>query len=773
MNVNVPRYDIFAGRRDTDATWIEAVEGLGSPNARLQQLAAEHPGPYQLFYSHTVRTVYLRALLLVLSVLSNVLICHAAGQQPSAKNVLVLFSGVDTDNQFLDLIEPVIRAGVPGPTTFYDSYLVYDPDEQKRKRSWQSEAETLQSTYAGVKLDLVIAVSSPAIAFAMQYRDKLFPGVPIVISQVDRREIEGHVWPGVTGITIRVGIGETIDLALRLQPDTKAVAIVASPGSPWFAIAHSELLRRVDKVREIDLLEAPSRNLLEKVAALHPHTVVLFQLSPDLGRSDFGTWYVLDGVAQRFPTYSAWTTLCLDHGCIGGAFGSHPKQITSTGEIAARVLSGERPEDIPIVDFPVHATVDWRELRRWHIPDSALPADTEVLYREPSFWRRYKRYAISAFAVIVVQFSLILWLLWLRARKRKAEAVLRESEKRFRVMADTTPALVWMCNENGDIAYLNERRLSFTGAHPHTGYVDTWRAYVHPDDLKNVVDALSGALKSQQPISQQYRLRRQDGVYRWMFDVASPRVNGDGSFAGFIGSAVDVTDQKVAQEALEKISGQLIEAQEKERSRLARELHDDICQRLAMLSLKIEKAGMSSGRGPLPVGSQWEQIWQECSNLTGDVQALSHELHPSILDNLGLATAVKSFCREVSEQNGVVVEFVGKNIPNSLPREISLSLFRVIQEAVHNAIKYSGEKQFEVRLQANDAEVELEVTDRGAGFDAARTSDRRGLGLVSMAERIHQVNGTFKIISEQKRGTRIQVRVPLATHSRVMTTAPN
>ena len=197
-----------------------------------------------------------------------------------------------------------------------------------------------------------------------------------------------------------------------------------------------------------------------------------------------------------------------------------------------------------------------------------------------------------------------------------------------------------------------------------------------------------------------------------------PRVNGDGSFAGFIGSAVDVTDQKMAHEALERVSGQLIEAQEKERSRLARELHDDICQRLAMLSMKIEKVTKGIGRGQRSVAEQLDRIWQECSDLTGDVQSLSHELHPSILDNLGLATAVRSFCREVSEQNGVMVEFVGRNIPDSLPREISLSLFRVVQEAIHNALKYSGQNRFEVQLAANEREIELKVSDRGRGFDA-------------------------------------------------------
>jgi len=725
------------------------------------------PGSHTLWFS--IRTFCPRTLLLFLGVLTHSLTCHAAGQ-PSPKNVLVLFSGINSDNQFLDIIEPVIRARVPRPITFYDAYLIYDPDEEKRTRSWPSEAEIFRSTYARVKLDLVIAISAPAIDFAMQYRDEIFPGVPIVITQVDRREIEGRIGPGMTGLTIQMGIGETIDLALRLQPDTKAVAVVSDPESTWLAITHSELLRRADKAREIDFVEAPSSNLLKQIAALPPDTIVLFQLSPDSARSDFGAWNVLDGVAQRFPTYSAWPTLCLNHGCIGGAYGS-TKQITSTGEIAARVLLGDRPEDIPIVSSPVHATVDWRQLRRWHIPESALPMGTEVLYREPTFWQRYKAYAIAAFAVIAIQSLLIVGLLWQRARKRKAEAVLRESEERFRVMADTTPALIWMCDDAGKVSYLNAPWLAFTGSDPNDGYADMWIAYMHPDDLTNTWDTFLKALKNRQPFSNQCRLRRRDGAYRWLFSVASPRVNGDGSFAGFIGSSIDITDQKMAQEALEKLSGQLIDAQEKERSRLARELHDDICQRLAMLSLKIERVSKTDSR--LSDADQLEQIWQQCSKLAGDVQALSHELHPSILDNLGLATAVKSYCREVSEQNGVLVALSDGNIPSCLSREVSLSVFRVVQEALRNAVKYSGQKHFEVRLQEISGQLELEVSDRGVGFDATKTKNGGGLGLVSMAERIYQVNGTFNIDSQPNAGTRICVRVPLAAKSKAMAAAAN
>jgi len=171
-------------------------------------------------------------------------------------------------------------------------------------------------------------------------------------------------------------------------------------------------------------------------------------------------------------------------------------------------------------------------------------------------------------------------------------------------------------------------------------------------------------------------------VYRWMLDAASPRLNGDGSFAGFIGSAIDVTDQKLAQQALEKVSGQLIEAQEKERSRIARELHDDICQRLALLSMELEQADRVSRQSPEAAKKNMDEIRSHCSEIAGDVQSLSHQLHSSKLDDLGAASAIRGFCREFSRQHEVNIEFTENNVPRELPKDISLCLFRVTQEAL-------------------------------------------------------------------------------------------
>jgi len=332
-------------------------------------------------------------------------------------------------------------------------------------------------------------------------------------------------------------------------------------------------------------------------------------------------------------------------------------------------------------------------------------------------------------------------------------------------MADTTPSLVWMCDSRGRITYLNERRIKFTGRDPDAGYGDTWNAYVHPDDQKNALDEFSQALNDRKPFSREYRLRRSDGVYRWMFDAASPRVNGDGSFAGFIGSAHDVTDQKLAQQALEKVSGQLIEAQEKERSRIARELHDDICQRLALLSMELEQANRVSQQSPEAAKKNMEEIRSHCSEIAGDVQSLSHQLHSSKLEYLGAAAAIRGFCQEFSRQHEVIIEFTENDVPRPLPQDISLCLFRVTQEALHNAVKYSGVGKFAVELTARADEIQLIVRDAGTGFDVEQARKSSRLGLVSMQERVHLVHGNLSVESKPGTGTIVLAVVPLATET--------
>jgi PAS domain S-box-containing protein len=708
------------------------------------------------------------AWLAVLGVFLCILIRPAAAAQPPSKNVLVLHNWSNLPPSWA-LMESTVRARVPGQINFYTASVENPRFDEEEYR--ESLAETLRRGYSGVKLDLVIASTYPVLQFATQYRDKMFPGVPIVFTDVSRQQAQ-TMRPDVSGVISVLGMRETIDLALHLHPDTQAIAVITGItewDKYWLAVAHSELLPHRDKVKEIDLIGPSGNQILEEVSELPPHTVVLFQLRPDdFNQPAVDPIDVLTAVAQRLPTYSAWPGLALGRGGIGGAYRDLPKDAVLNGKIVARVLLGERPENIPIVhDSDLRVRVDWRALQRWHIPESALPPGSLVENRQPTFWQRERKYVIMAIVLIAAQALLIAGLLLQRTRKRKAEAVLRESEERFRLMADSTPSLVWMCDERGRITYLNGRRLAFTGPVPDEGYGDNWITYVHPDDVERMLGTLYEALKIKQPFSQEYRLRRSDGIYRWMFDVASPRVNGDGSFGGFIGSASDTTDQKLAQQALAKVSGQLIEAQEKERSRIARDLHDDICQRLALLSMEIERANRTSNGSPAATKQNLDDIRKHCSDIATDVQSLSHQLHSATLDYLGVVAAVRAFCNEVSRQHQASIQFTDSNVPKHLPKDISLCLFRVAQEAVHNAVKYSGTSRFFVALYAMEDEIQLVVRDAGAGFDVEEAKRNQGLGLVSMQERIHLVQGRFAVDSKPGKGTRIFAAVPFLAENEI------
>jgi PAS domain S-box-containing protein len=227
----------------------------------------------------------------------------------------------------------------------------------------------------------------------------------------------------------------------------------------------------------------------------------------------------------------------------------------------------------------------------------------------------------------------------------------------------------------------------------------------------------------------------------------------------------DITERKRAEEALASVSRRLIEAQEQERTRIARELHDDIVQRLALLAIRLEQVQQSSPDVPAEVHTRLDELRNQTSEIANDIQNLSHELHSAKLEYLGLAAAMKGFCKEFGERQNVEVDYKTHDLPSALPPDFSLCFFRVLQEALRNAAKHSGTRHFEVRLWGTPGEIHLTVRDSGAGFDSATAKEGRGLGLISMEERLKLLNGKFSIESEPQRGTTIYAHLLLSSTS--------
>jgi PAS domain S-box-containing protein len=466
--------------------------------------------------------------------------------------------------------------------------------------------------------------------------------------------------------------------------------------------------------------------------------------------------------------------------------------------------------------------------------------------------------------------------------RKRAEIALRESEERFRLMADAAPVLIWMAGIDKLCTYFNKSWLNFTGRTLAQELGNGWAEGVHPADLQRCLDTYRDSFDERVEFNMEYRLRHNDGEYHWIIDAGAPRFNPDGSFAGYIGAVVDITQRKLgeealreseekfrsifrdagvgmvlvspdgrflaanqafcdclgyteqelveqgvasvtlpedwpafsqklretltggrgfqwfekrclhksgrivytessasviqsrdgdpqylvgqvlditerkkAEEALAQMSRKLIAAQEQERARIGRELHDDITQRLALLTVELEELR----KNPAETDIRVQQILRETMEIAGDVQALSHELHASKLEYLGVIKGLQGLCKEVAQRQGLEIEFTSQ-MSSALPYELGICFFRVLQEALHNAVKYSGAKRVEVQLTEDSNKIHLMIHDSGVGFDVEAARQGSGLGLTSMQERVRLVNGTITIQSRRNGGTTIHAYVP-------------
>jgi PAS domain S-box-containing protein len=471
---------------------------------------------------------------------------------------------------------------------------------------------------------------------------------------------------------------------------------------------------------------------------------------------------------------------------------------------------------------------------------------------------------------------------------RRSQSELRESELRFRNVANTVPVLIWMADTDMLCSFVNKGWLDFTGRTPEQELGTGWAEGIHREDVDRCLEVVTNSFAARQEFRIEYRLRKRDGAYGWVLDTGVPRFAPDGAFLGYIGSCVDITERREAEaelrasqermtlaaeaaqlglwtwdipgnslwltdklrelmgySATEKVtyegflervheedrttvaqtvvqafahcgrfqteyrvvqpdgtlrwlsgsgrvkadatgtpeqmlgvfmditerhrvdeesrqlSGKLITAQEDERKRIARDLHDDLNQRLALLSVEMELFGADFKDTRGPARERLDSMTSHVRDLSSEVHRLSYQLHPAKLDQLGLVVAARTFCREVSTQSSLPVHFEQHDVPRDVAVDVALCLYRVIQEGVQNAVRHNGGSAIQVNLTSAAKQIRLLITDEGKGFDVDHAMLNGGLGLVSMRERVRQVHGFIQFTSSVGKGTRIEATVPL------------
>jgi PAS domain S-box-containing protein len=354
--------------------------------------------------------------------------------------------------------------------------------------------------------------------------------------------------------------------------------------------------------------------------------------------------------------------------------------------------------------------------------------------------------------------------------RKKAEESLRENEERTRLIVDSALDAVVTMDTRGLI----------TGWNPQAETIFGWPS-----------EDVIGRRMDEFIIPLRYREAHRRGLEHFLASNNAPMLNKrieltalhrDGhefpvelaivpirtgesfSFSAFVR---DITERKRAENTLQDLRARMINAQEEARRRLARELHDDVSQRLAVLAIEAGKLEQQSNYTPELIHGKLQGMRDQIVKLAGDIHRISRQLHPSILDDLGLVDAMESECRRFSELEGIPVKFTGDRFPEGTPKDVSLCLYRVAQESLRNIAKHSKATGARVTLTGKNGRVFLSVEDSGVGFEPAKTQGKLGLGLASMEERVKLINGSLSIHSEPGKGTVIEIQGPLASTDRV------
>jgi len=348
---------------------------------------------------------------------------------------------------------------------------------------------------------------------------------------------------------------------------------------------------------------------------------------------------------------------------------------------------------------------------------------------------------------------------------RQTTETRQKAAEHLRRLLDATHILPWEADFSTSMyTYVGEQAVDILGYPLEDWYEpDFWPKHLHPADRERAMATATRYIQTRNNYELEFRMLARGGRIVWLHNIVTVD-REDGIPRTVRGFSIDITESKVKEAALSELSGRLINAQEEERRRVARELHDDLNQRMALLSIEMEQLGQAIK--PRALRRRLESLQSQAREISADIHRLSYKLHPSKLDHLGLGAAIRSLCQELSEAGQLDVELTQDELPE-LPKDITLCVFRIAQEALRNSVKHSGAKTARVTLGYQDHEITLSVSDDGSGFDMYSDAMRRGLGFTSMRERLRIVNGTMNVQSRPNEGTTIKVSVPLLPKSTV------
>ena len=747
----------------------------------------------------------------------------SGGDALKPKEVLILYSYrhlMPINQQWDRGIRNTIESNLREPVTIDIEYLDFQRlNSRDYREKW---LDLLRLKYGELKPDVVIPVHDPTAEFFIENHRSLFPDAAVVFCSISERMRDRlPLTSKMTGVLYRVDFRSTVECARRLLPTTRKVIVVSGAGETDLALVAGAKAAFADE-KQIEFTYwtgVPIDELRTQASRLPTDSVILF-LTFDLDRA--GTFSTSSSDVLRrissaasVPIFGLYDTL-LGQGIVGGCLAPVEEQGKRVGEITIRVLRGESPGDIPFTGTEMNRYVfDWRQLRRWGIREQNLPEGSQVAFREPSLWEEYRAYITTGAAAILLQSLLITALLVNRRKRLRAEHSLADrlqfetslsglSARFVDVVPETVHreikcALEQVTNlltlDRGTVFEVSSDGLELRAtlswvragqsqappAIPLDSIPWLW-AKLNQGDIVQFSSVAELPADAAQEKALMVRLGLKAGVAvplkakgtilgmvafgqltqerPWNETILNRLKLVGEVFANALAHTRADESLCASREEARQLAGRLLTAQEDERRRLAREMHDDVTQRLAATAIA---AGKFEQQFPVadPSREAMASLKDQLIALSDDVHRISRQLHPAILDDLGLEDALRSECDRFAEREGVVTHFHCGGLPDRLPKDIALCLYRIAQEALRNVAKHAQTDRVELVLNADAEFLDLEVRDFGRGFFPEEVRCQPGLGLASMEERTRLVGGEITISSVPSQGTSITVRVPL------------
>ncbi len=446
-----------------------------------------------------------------------------------------------------DALESVLRDAPGHSVDLFREYL--DSEWDSTEAYATTQAEFLRQKYSGRNIRVLVVEAFPALQFALKFRDRMLPGVPVVHIGIGIDQLEGLSLPAdFVGKSLDLDPKETLRLALRLQPHAERIVIVtgAAPRDRVYEQRTHKAMAQPEGHPEVEYLAGlPTAAVLQRLGALSKDTIVF---TPGWQRDGAGQRFnaaptaELIGSASAAPVYGPFDTF-IGTGIVGGYMAPFDDQATQAGALVVRLLNGTPPTAIGRSSFVNVPVVDWRALRRWKIDEGLLPANTDVRFREPTVWDKYWREISVGIAILVLQFGLIAALLLERRSRRRVAAALVESQRRMNLAAHAARLSLWVWDVARDRIWATTYLRARAGLPETPIPFDDVLAKVHPEDREQLDHAVRKSTATGEELDVEYRMTEQDGAVRWI--AARGRVE-QGNGGHLIGVAVDITERKLA-----------------------------------------------------------------------------------------------------------------------------------------------------------------------------------------------------------------------------------